>query len=501
MGVIIRQSLRTSLILYSGVAIGMLSRLFLLTRYLTPEEIGLVDSLIYITTIFAGLFNFGLVSSVPRCYDQFKSLGKGPDFIGFVIKGSAIGGFIAILILLGAKKNIIDIFSKNEAILSLYYHVLIPLVIFSIARAIFTNYALAKHQITIPTILNEFLIKVVSAFALILISIGFLDFSDYVHMYVVVYFISMLVLGWYVYKKQQFSFRCSPNALNKKEQKVIVSFASFVVLSSLSGYCFQYIDTIMLASMEGFSASGIYSIAFLLGVSIELPRRAITTISYPILVSCFNNNDIDGVKDIYKKSSINQGIIGGILWVLIWINIDQVFYFIPEGEVYEVGKYVVLVIGGAKFIDMLMGTNAELLRASSKYRIDLLLVSSLVLLSIGFNYFLIPIFSLNGAAVATLASIISYNIARFFIIWRMFKISPFDVKTLYLVIFVGIFIGFSFITSLYETVSLQGNILLVFGKSLFVVVGMTFLCYRMKLSDDFNRLIRRNIDKLNEILK
>ncbi len=501
MGIIIRQGIKSSIVLYLGVAIGILSRLFLLTKYLSPEQIGFVDTLLYMTTILGGLFNFGLSASIPRFYDYFEKVSKERDYLGFIIKGMLVGMLLSLLAVIYGKGLILSIFSKNTEILSTYYYLLIPLILLSIVRIFFSNYALAKQRTVISNICNELLVKIGSVLTLILIAFGFLTFRDYVYMYVFVYFVSMVLLWRYVIRGLNFSFKCRRVSLSQEDKRKVLSFSSFAILSSFSTYCFQYIDTMMLGAMKGFTSSGIYSIAFLLGTAIELPRRAITAIAYPILVQNFNGNNIRGVEDIYKKSSINQGIVGGGLLVLIWINIDHIFYFIPDYQVYKTGKYVVLLIGASRLIDMLMGVNAEVLRASSKYRIDLLLVSCMVLITIGANYFLIPKFGLNGTALATLISVFAYNLARFLTVWKFFKISPFEKKTIYLIVIVLLFIGVETVLPKIECQTFLRAGVLILSKTMVFGGGMIWCCYRLKFSEDFNNILNQILNKVFSILK
>lgn len=490
MGIIIRQSIKTSIILYSGVAIGMFSRLFLFTEYLTAEQIGLFDNLIYTATILVGVFNFGLTATIPRYYSHFAQQGKVGDFLGFILRGSLIGMLLTVFMIVFGKELIFQLFARSKDSLSAYYYVLIPLTIFSGIRVYFTNYSLAKHRTTIQAILNDFLFKLTTVFVLMMMAVELWTFDEYIYIYVLVSFISVLGLGVYAYRSLNFSFVWNYAQLSSEDKKKIYTFSSFIFLGSLSAYCFQYVDTIMLGSMKGFSDSGIYSIAFLLGLSIEMPRRVINSMAYPILVSNFDNNNIKGVEEIYKKSSINQGIIGSILLILVWASIDEIFYLIPNSEMYSAGKYVVLLIALSRLIDMLMGVNSEILRASPKYKLDLVLISVLITISIGANYLLIPKFGLNGAALATLFTIIVYNLVRFVSVWMFFRISPFSRKTIVLVVFFVVILGFLFFFKGYPIDSMQEAFLSLLVKTFFWGGLMTYVCYKSRMSEDFNHILK-----------
>lgn len=91
----------------------------------------------------------------------------------------------------------------------------------------------------------------------------------------------------------------------------------------------------------------------------------------------------------------------------------------------------VLFISLAKLYDMVTGINAEIIGTSQYYRIDILIFFVLNVIGIALNFFLIPLYGLNGAAYAVFASVFLYNTMRFFFIAIVMKIQPFTRKTFY----------------------------------------------------------------------
>ena len=72
MGIIAKQSIKGTIVTYIGVAIGFFTTFFVLTRFLTAEEIGLSRVLIDAATLFIGLAQLGSSSSIIRFYPYFK---------------------------------------------------------------------------------------------------------------------------------------------------------------------------------------------------------------------------------------------------------------------------------------------------------------------------------------------------------------------------------------------------------------------------------------------
>ncbi|MBO4621893.1 MAG: polysaccharide biosynthesis protein, partial [Paludibacteraceae bacterium] len=72
MGVIARQSIKGTVVTYLGVFVGFLTTFFVLTRFLSAEEIGLARVLIDTGTLFIGLAQLGTSSSIIRFFPYFK---------------------------------------------------------------------------------------------------------------------------------------------------------------------------------------------------------------------------------------------------------------------------------------------------------------------------------------------------------------------------------------------------------------------------------------------
>ena len=91
MGVIIRQSIKSTFVLYIGIAIGLINRLFLLPTFLTIEQIGLLDVLMIIAMLLAKISPIGTPGAITKFYSYFKDNKLLNTFIGFVITVGLFG--------------------------------------------------------------------------------------------------------------------------------------------------------------------------------------------------------------------------------------------------------------------------------------------------------------------------------------------------------------------------------------------------------------------------
>ena len=61
MGIVIKQSIKGTIVNYVGIAIGFVTTFFIITKYLTQEEIGLTRVLIDAAILFASSTSSGVI--------------------------------------------------------------------------------------------------------------------------------------------------------------------------------------------------------------------------------------------------------------------------------------------------------------------------------------------------------------------------------------------------------------------------------------------------------
>ena len=92
MGIIIRQSLKNSVVTYVGVVIGTLNVLFLYNKFLTPEQLGLYTALTSFPLVFAGFAHLGTPHVGVRFFNQFvDSKRQHNGFLGYILMAPLIG--------------------------------------------------------------------------------------------------------------------------------------------------------------------------------------------------------------------------------------------------------------------------------------------------------------------------------------------------------------------------------------------------------------------------
>lgn len=240
----------------------------------------------------------------------------------------------------------------------------------------------------------------------------------------------------------------------------------------------------MISSLAGLDKTGIYTIAMFMGSVIETPKRTLTQIAVPFIAESWKDNNLNKIKTLYSQTALNQLIVGMFLFSVIWINIDNIFSIIPNGDVFKEGKYVLFFLGLARLFDLSLGANSEIIGLSSHYKVNIVISLILLVITIVTNYIFIPIYGIVGAAMASAIAIFTYNIVRYFYIWYAFNMQPIDFKYLKaLAALTGIFAAVNFLPLHFHPI-----INVIISSSL-ISLGYFVAIYQFHISDELKKTL------------
>ena len=492
MGIVIRQSIKASIVSYAGAVIGAVSTIFIYPYFLSPELIGLNRILIDSAFLFAFIAQIGIPNAIIKFSPQLKKMGRIREAYRYALLLPLLSFVVVGTLVFVGKDSIQSYFAENSPLYSKYFLLIIPFGLVCMYMGIIESFTTAYYRITIPKLIREVILRFLLIASALLFFYLHLSIDLYVLMIISSYLLAVLILYTY--------FKRLQGLMTPKEKKQgfpreltrqIYPYMGFMLLAGIGSNVVTKVDAFMISSMIGLAGTGIYTISYFMTSIIEIPSRATLQISAPFVSESLENEDIPKLKDLYTRYSSNQAIIGGLLLVLLWANINSIFEVMPHGDVYEAGKYVVLFIGLGKLIDVTTGINNLILTYSKYHRYLILFVLSLAIITVTGNYLLIPILGITGAAIASLASYLIINTVVILFIYGKMGIQPFTFNTIkiFLLIAMAFLINYLlpsldnwFLDSLYRSLILLG-----------IFVGIT---YFYKLSEDLNSLVRKALTKV-----
>jgi len=426
MGVVIRQSIFSSIISYTGVIIGYINLLFLYPRFLQPEQIGLLRTIQDVAMLMAPFAQMGLAQSIIRFYPQFsKDSSNGNGFINFILMLSLVGYGLFILIFLLLKDNIILFFAENAGAVANYIGLILWMTFLLMVTTILEYYSRSLLKIVVPNFLREVVIRLLQGVLVGLYFLKIITFDQFLTLSVAIYIITLVILATYLVSQGNLKANFSFSAIPLSKVKDILIYSVLSLVGSASIVIIGKVDSIMVAGMAGLAANAIYTTAFYMATVIEIPKRAITQSAATLIAKAFEKNDLDEIQSIYQKTAINQFIIGALLLIGVWANLENIFQLMPKGDVFRSGMYVVVFVGLAKLIDMAFGPNGEIIVLSKYYWFNMITVIILAAVGVMTNFILIPKYGIIGAAYATALALVIFNAVKWIFVYRMLGLQPF----------------------------------------------------------------------------
>lgn len=483
-----QQSIINTIISYLGIGLGFLNMAILFPRILSTEQIGLYAVLGAATNIAVSFARLGGNFITIKYFPYFKRNRKAlAAFTGFMFALTLLGFLLFLGAFLLGKPLLEAYYSQQSPLFVDYSDRLIPFVLFMIFFEFFYHYSRGLYRTIIPTIARDLLLRVLVLVSILLFHFNIINFNIFIWIYVLSYVLPIVIIGLYLVWKREIAISFQFDLI--EDQRGLLTYGSFMLVGTLSTVLINDIDKMMLAGMVDLGGTGIYGITAFFGSVILTPARSIVMIASPILADHLKNGAIDKVESIYKKSSINQLIIGALLYVGIVVNLHNVFELLPAE--FESGKYVIILLGLSKMFDMGMGVNGEILVNSQYFKFDLLFNVILVLLAVFTNYVFIPIYGISGAALATLISLALFNVMRYVFIWQKYRIQPLSKQTVYVLLTSGLLFAINYIIPMIKPWPVD-----LFVRSLLLSLIYGFIVLRFRFSEDINNLVGKYLPRI-----
>jgi O-antigen/teichoic acid export membrane protein len=193
-------------------------------------------------------------------------------------------------------------------------------------------------------------------------------------------------------------------------------------------FIMAWTDKLMLGNMMGSEEVGIYFTAFKLSMFANIALMAINSIASPKFAELYAKKDFDGLKKVAHQSSK--------MIFLATLPLVLVFFVFPEfllglfGEEFKVGVKAFVFLSFGKLISSLSGSVGNILQMTGKQVIfmNVLFVGAIV--NVLLNFFLIPKFGINGAALASMISLTMWNLIMVYFVKREFGFYTFYIPFL-----------------------------------------------------------------------
>jgi len=480
--IVYKQSLINTLILFIGFTIGGINILFLYTYFLDENYFGLITFLLSTATIFLPFLIFGMPNTVIKFYSSYKTKREKDIFLTSTL-------FIPLLVIIPftiigilSYEQLSNWISTKNPLIKNYTYIIFLVAIFMGYFELFYAWSKVQLESVFGNFIKEVFARFSTSILLVLVYFKIISSEQFIYYVVIIYgirMIIMLIYALYLYKPQLIFSK-------PKDLKKLINYSFYIILAGSAGFILLEIDKFMIPQIqEGISKVAFYSVGIYIASVVGIPARAMQQIATAVTAKAINNNNLDEVDKLYKSSSINQLLAGGLLFLLINLNVVDLFTIINKPEISK-GVLIVLMISVAKLFELAMGTNIAILSNSKYYKVYFYLSLAMAFSVIILNDWLINLLGNNGAALATLIVVVIFFIIRILYVNNKLGLQPFTLKTIWiLVLILSLFIVFKYIEFNYNPIA---NILI---KSLIISILYVFISYKLSLSQELNKMLKK----------
>ncbi len=502
MGIVVRQSIKGTLMNYLGVAIGFVTTFFVMTKYLTQEEIGLTRVMADAALLLSGLAALGTNTSALRYYPYFKDkASRDHGFFGWTLIVPLVGFIIFTILFFVFKDFIISKFSDESPLFVDYMYLVIPMAFFMMYMTVFETNANVLMRIVIPKLVREVGVRLFTLGDYILYITGVISLDSMVIGLCLAYLVATLLNIIYLISLSKISFKIEPGYVSKWLRRDFLYYTLFLTVAAVVGNIIPSLNTFFISAKMGLAITGIYTIAAYMSNLVEMPYRSLSAISRPIISQAMKDNDTQRASMMCKSVSMHQLIAGAFVFFIIWVNIDLFFELLPNGEKYVDGKWVFFLLGLAKLVNSSLNISVTVLSYSKWYYLQLIFTAILTVTAIVLNNNLIPIWGMTGAAWSSIISFtIYYLLLLSLIIWKT-KISPFSWKELVVILVVVImfvlnWLAVNYISKsiiYYNDASMVVKIVEALVRTGIITIIGLMIIYYTKISKEINEIINKII--------
>ena len=508
MGIIAKQSIQGTIVTYLGVAVGFVTTFFVLTRFLSAEEIGLARVLIDAATLFIGLAQLGTSSSIIRFYPHFsenkaETLLNGNQyapkeehgFFFWTLVIPLLGFALFTAIYCACFTPLSQWFGEKSPLFVEYYYMVIPMAFFMLYQTIFETNANVRMHIVIPRAVRELITRIGLLIVYLLYAFECLDINGYVIALCVVYAVAMLCNMGYLFSLGEISLRPDMQFLRQNRSLIrqYVLYTGFLLISAVASVLAPTLSSFFITAEMGLSFTGIFAIATYIAVMVSIPYRSMTAIASPQLATAIKKDNQHETAHLMQQVSSTLLLIGGMILCMIWLNIDLIFHILPNGETYASARQVVLILGTSQLIIAVCSFTSSALNYSRFYAFSLLFSFILTALSILLNNLLIPHFGMNGAAISNLLAYSIYFLLIVLTVRFTLHTPTFTHQHLKIILLIIVIINLNFLWLKHLPIN---NIWISsIVRTIVLIGGGCVVAWVKNLSPDINQQVRSIISK------
>jgi O-antigen/teichoic acid export membrane protein len=495
MGIIAKQSIRGTIVTYLGIAVGVVTTFFVLTRFLTTEEIGLARVLIDAATLFIGLAQLGTNASIIRFYPYFREKSSEEDhgFFFWALVVPFIGFVVFAIIYWACRVPLGAWFGDKSPLFVEYYYFVLPLAFFMLYQTICESTCNVLMHIVVPRAVRELIVRVGLLTIYLLYAFKVLSMDGLVIGLCVNYAVAAMINMLYFFSLKPILLR--PDWTFLRENKALVrrylTYTGFLLLSAVTTVLAPTLSSFFVTAKMGLDSTGIFAIATYMAVMVSVPSRSVAAIASPQLARAIKEQNREECSHLINQVTRNMLLIGGFILLAMWVNIDLIFHILPNGATFAQAKNVVLILGVSQLVLATFTICYTALNYSRFYAFSLFISLALTISALILNNYLVPLYGMNGAALSNLLSYGLYVALTILFVVSLCRIRVIEKRWWFILLLLVVLFAINALWCLFApTMNIWADSLL---RSAVLIGGGALIAYKAELSPEINKTLRDHV--------
>ncbi len=391
-----------------------------ITKYLPQKEVGFFQYFISIITFAMVIVPLGYQSLAQREVINLnrKSLIKlSTQATLAIIAGSVVFSFVWFL---GVTKYkwVKDLEEYNGLIVSM---IIIPIYALNVYFKAVLQGQNKIYSSIVPDVLIRPLILLFSLFFLPITGINITPAN-------LLWTLLIILVGSLIYKgiiatKESLTKTSSATSKNNWLKQALL-LLPIGLLSTIN----ERVDVVMVTKILGPESNAIYGVAFKFALFSGFGLVIFNQIMVPHYASYFTRKSNNDTSEIQQKIKPNIRLAFAlstfVVFVLILLGEKFLGWFGTPNEKYNLGYRTMLILACGQLFNVAVGSTGYILAMAKKESLVLISIGFGVITNIVLNYLLVPSLRIEGAAIATSASIIVWNLMMLIFVKKETKINP-----------------------------------------------------------------------------
>lgn len=445
MGIVFRQSIKTSLVTFAGAALGMLV-VWYSSLHIPKHELGFSRNFTNNAVLLSQFLLAGLNYSLVVYIHHYTNDSKKRNMLLSICFGIPI--LLTILLFIPYfifKEQILNHYQPVDRPYISQFYVWLPLyTVLFIMQIMLEQFMGTQMKVALGAFIREIILRVINAAILFLFIAGQLSFDQFIIWTVLALFISFFSMLYVSYKSGKFGISLQLNAFSKQEYRELIDFSASHFLLTTALLLMNSLDVALLPYYDpnGINAVAVYSNALVLLSFLQIPSKAMINSTVNVLSQAFANKDMVKAKEIFTRSSINITVATVLMALIISCNLHNVLELLKHK--YDDMVMVFLILLAGRLADLCTGMNDAVLSIAKFYKFNVVLSFILLAILFGSIKIFVPKYGVMGAAACTSVVFILFNFAKYYYVKLKLDMQPFSVNTLKVVVAAlpGIAVGY-----------------------------------------------------------